>query len=47
MSRQRILWIIIAIIIIAAAVIFGMRKLAGERSNGPGQPSPHAINQSS
>lgn len=47
MSRPGIIWALVAAVIIAAILIFGLREFFGERSSGPGQPSPHAINQSS
>jgi hypothetical protein len=46
MSRQQILWALVAIVIVLAIVIFTIRELSSERSSTPGQPSPHAIDQS-
>jgi hypothetical protein len=39
-------WIIVvAVVILAAVVIFGSRPFTTTADNEPGQPSPHAITQ--
>jgi hypothetical protein len=45
MSRQNILWALVAIVVVIVVVILAVRYQANDRS-AASQPSPHAIDQS-